>query len=267
MPIPPLNTSPGHLPHHDAEVGEKVATVTAAAARQTRAGSGAIFSAPPLSSRTDSANSGLNAPVANPSDVKDTLNKMASLSNYVGTDVHAMMALFQKLAQEMRDSARQLRNVEAQAQVQAELDAAQKIRDAAEQRMIGAIVSGSMQIAGGIGMAGSGAYGVHSLQKDNASDIYHAMNKYRGIADGAQGANAVGTGIGQTTQAAQDSKAAATDAEKSRLDAATRVHEQGRNNENEVMSNTLDVIKDIRDKLSAIEQSRLETTRGMARNL
>jgi hypothetical protein len=45
------------------------------------------------------------------------------------------------------------------------------------------------------------------------------------------------------------------------------VAESGAQHANDMMQQMMDVIRDIRDKLGAIEQSRGETNRGIARNL
>jgi hypothetical protein len=67
----------------------------------------------------------------------------------VGSDIYALMALLQETAQRQRSTARELRSAEMQQQVTTLLDAAQNIRDSARERMVGAIVAGSMQIVGG----------------------------------------------------------------------------------------------------------------------
>ncbi|MCY1311373.1 hypothetical protein D9M70_616640 [compost metagenome] len=67
--------------------------------------------------------------------------------------------------------------------------------------------------------------------------------------------------------AAQERKAAEHDAKRSEMEAQAKVHESGMQQASEMAQQMMDVIRDMRDKLSAIEQSRLETNRGIARNI
>lgn len=224
-------------------------------------------------------------------------------------DMYAVMALFQKMAQEMRNSAREVRGSEMQSQIGALKGAAQEIRDAAEERMKGAIVAGAMQIVGGamsvgMGVAGgamqikAGAKTIESAQLGNQAKTAGALNPglskadvkeissglkaFSKMADGeasqltgrgaqftaiGQGSSGVFGGIGTIVQATQDKKAAEHDANRALLEADAKVHESGVQHANDLMQQMMDVIRDVRDKLGSIEQSRLETTRGIARNI
>ncbi|WP_241118932.1 type III secretion system translocon subunit SctB [Achromobacter xylosoxidans] len=86
----------------------------------------------------------------------------------VQTDIYAFMALFQQLAQTMRSSAREVRANELQAQVDTLKGAAQEMRDAAKDRMIGAMTQGAFQIFGGLAQAGSGGLQLGVLAKGGA---------------------------------------------------------------------------------------------------
>jgi hypothetical protein len=231
----------------------------------------------------------------------------------VGADMYAVMALFQKMAQEMRNSAREVRGAEMQSQITSLKDAAQNIRDAAQERMVGAIVSGSMQIVGGAMSLGMGIAGgaqqvkggmktIESAKFENQATNFAAMNKaeaspltraevrtisadYKGMAGIAGGEAAIATGrgaqltaigqgsagmfggVGTIVQATQEKKAAEHDATKALNEADAKVHESGVQHANDLMQQMMDVIRDVRDKLGSIEQSRLETTRGIARNI
>lgn len=66
------------------------------------------------------------------------------------------MAVLQQASQQMREAARIARDAEATRQTQALGDAASQMRQAANERMAGAIVAGAMQIAGGFVQLGAG---------------------------------------------------------------------------------------------------------------
>ena len=104
----------------------------------------------------------LQAPAASgKSDAQGAAQALAALNaGTASVDIFAIMAAFQKSAQEMRSSARQTRQSELEGQVADLKSAAQEIRNAAQDRFSAAVVQGSMQIAGGalsLGMAGAGA--------------------------------------------------------------------------------------------------------------
>jgi len=83
----------------------------------------------------------------------------------------------------------------------------------------------------------------------------------------AQGAGSLMGGIGATASAPVERAAAEHDAAKARAEADAKVHEQGVQQANDLMQQMLDAIRDVRDKLSAIEQARAQTTSGIARNI
>jgi hypothetical protein len=227
----------------------------------------------------------------------------------VGTDMYAVMALFQKMAQEMRNSAREVRTTEMQSQVASLKGAAQEIRNAAQDRFVGAIVAGSMQIVGGAvsmgaGIAGgamqikAGAKTMEAAKLDNQAtnvaannpglskadvkEIGAGLKSFSKMADAeaskltgrgaqftaiGQGGSGIAGGVGSIVQAAQERKAAGHEAKKAELEADAKVHESGVQHANDLMQQMMDVIRDVRDKLGSIEQSRVETTRGIARNI
>lgn len=65
----------------------------------------------------------------------------------------------------------------------------------------------------------------------------------------------------------QELEAGKTETRKAELDADAKVHENYYQQANELLQQTLDNIRDVKEKLSAIQQSRLETNRGVARNI
>lgn len=193
-----------------------------------------------------------------------TLDQLSKLSEQdVQTDIYAFMALFQQLAQTMRTSAREVRQNELQAQVDTLKSAAQEIRNAAQDRMVGAMTSGAFQIAGGMAQVGSGiAQGV-TLGKGGE----FAESQAKRQSDIGGGLSGIAGGIGTMVNASQERKAAEHDAKKSELEAQSKVHDSGMQQASEMAQQMMDVIRDVREKLSAIEQSRMETNRGIARNI
>ncbi|MDH5857329.1 type III secretion system translocon subunit SctB [Lampropedia aestuarii] len=84
-------------------------------------------------------------------------NSLASLTaDQMQADIYAVMALFQKMAQEQRTAARETRMAEAEAQTSSLMAAADEIRSAAKDRLIGGVISGSLSIVGGaVSMVGA----------------------------------------------------------------------------------------------------------------
>lgn len=207
----------------------------------------------------------IQAPEAKPgSDVSATLGALASFSDMdVQTDMYAFMALFQQMAQTMRTSAREVRQSEMEAQIGALKGAAQEIRNAAQDRMVGAMVAGAFQIAGGLAQVGSGALQGVTLAKGGQ----FAESQAKKQSDIGGGLSGIAGGIGSMVNASQERKAAEHDAKKSELEAQSKVHESGMQQATEMAQQMMDVIRDVRDKLGAIEQSRMETNRGIARNI
>ncbi|WP_144630581.1 type III secretion system translocon subunit SctB [Bordetella genomosp. 13] len=246
------------------------------------------------------------------SDASQALSKLDVEA--LGTDIYAVMALFQKCAQEQRDAARQVRDADLSAQVATLKSAAQEIRNAAQDRMVGAIVQGAFQIAAGAMQMGAGiASGIQGAkaaglqqQAAKSSEAAAATTKEAAAAGltraerrdlmadaGVSSANAktlegqasthtnrsqvlnstgaasgqVLGGIGTIVNATQERKAAEHDAKRAELEAQAKVQEDSSQKANELMQQMMDVIRDVRDKLSSIDQSRMETNRGIARNI
>ncbi|QVQ24864.1 type III secretion system translocon subunit SctB [Achromobacter deleyi] len=206
---------------------------------------------------------GLQAPEGKlGSDAAGTLDQVSRLSEQdVQTDLYAFMALFQQLAQAMRTSAREVRQSEMTAQVDALKGAAQEIRNAAQERMVGAMVSGAFQIAGGIAQAGSGVMQGRLLANGGSESVAKSYS------DRAAGVSGMASGIGTMVNASQERKAAEHDAKKAELEAQSKVHDSATQQATEMAQQMMDVIRDVREKLSSIEQSRMETNRGIARNI
>ncbi|MFJ1301996.1 type III secretion system translocon subunit SctB [Pseudomonadota bacterium AL_CKDN230030165-1A_HGKHYDSX7] len=210
----------------------------------------------------------------------DASKALGGLEQGVQTDIYAVMALFQKLAQDQRNAARADRAAAMDAQVQTLMSAADKIRDAAAERFAGAMAAGAFQIAGGIMQVGMGAGAIGATVKSvnmttTSSPLTAAQTKFQSGLDSfasnasglGQGASGIMGGIGSMAQAGFDRAASAKDAERAELEASAKVFESGVQQANDLMQQMMDVIRDVRDKLGAIEQSRIETNRGIARNV
>ena len=233
------------------------------------------------------------------------IEALKGLSESSAPDIFAMMALFQQISQEQRNAARMERQAGMEAQVTALLSAADKIKEAAAERFAGALAQGISQIAsgaisvaaGGASIAAGGMSAAKSIKANDVAKAEFAAKTDAGMgADAATGAanraaanlnasaskaghiasssNGIGQGlggmvggIGTIVQASFERKAAETDAEKARLEADAKVAETGVQHANEVMQQMMDIMRDIREKLGAIEQSRNEANRGIARNI
>lgn len=208
-----------------------------------------------------------------PSGDKNTGDPFGKLgSETVAIDIYSVMALFQKCAQEMRNQAREVRNSEMQSQVTSLKNAAQEIRNAAEDRLQQAMIQGSFQIAGGamsvgMGIAG-GVMGAKGISAGTTTDKGMQFSNTAGmLSNSAQGAGNILSGIGTMAGAGKEQEAAGHDAKKAELEADARVHEQGVQHANDLMQQMMDIIRDVREKLGAIDQARNETNRGIARNV
>lgn len=248
-------------------------------------------------------------------------------SDTVSTDIYSVMALIQKLAQEQRNSARAVRDASLEQQVTQLKGAADEIRNAAQERFVGAVVAGAMQIAGGaIQMGSAVASGIKSAQaaskfseanqasksaaaaqneiadlnrnakglvdKDLKGEFNQAIDKFQNqsrtdklnakflesqandLSSKAanrqafgQGASGLLGGIGGIVNASQERKAAEHDARKSELEANAKISDTNMQQANDFMQQMMEVIRDVKDKLGAIEQSNVETNRGIARNI
>lgn len=219
--------------------------------------------------------------------------------NEMSTDIYAVMALFQRLSQEMRNANREVRTNEMQAQVSALKNAADEMRNAANLRFAAAIVQGAFQIAGGAMQIAQSSQALGNQMKSaslerqasvdmNASKLETNAAAKQGLRNSAamlteqsKHAGALGThqqtmagansqimsGVGGMIAAGFNLGADHADARRAELDADAKIHETGVQQANEMMQQMMDVIRDIRDKLGSIEQSRLETSRGIARNI
>lgn len=236
-------------------------------------------------------------------EVTTMLHQMSATENEVIGDIFAFMALFQKLAQEMRNANREIRTTELQGQISELQNAAAEMRDAAGKRFAAAITQSAMQIVGGalqFGMsAGSLAATAKSVKLDSQSkealnlskslentpqnvelrsDLRTMSTNLGGDATKAsalsQNLNSMGQassqmmgGLGGAIAAGMTQEADLADARKMEAETRSREHEINVQHANDVMQQMMDVIRDIRDKLSSINQASVETNRGIARNI
>ena len=263
----------------------------------------------------------------------------------MSTDIYAVMAMIQKIAQSQRDSARQIRDASLQQQVTQLQGAADEIRKAAQDRFVGAVVQSAMQIGAGVAQIGAGVASavqmgkatsmkedpnikanqqeIASLNKESEGLASYtpkeldAMSKNPGISSSelankaqdssrkaeidsridnlkqqnidaqtrfgdakkmleaksgssleyGKGISSVLGGIGGLVNATMEQKAAQHDATKAELETQAKVDETNNQQANDFMQQMMDVIRDVREKLSSVQQSTIETNRGIARNI
>lgn len=188
----------------------------------------------------------------------------------VSTDIYAFMALFNKLAQEMRNAAKEQRQGELQAQVSSINSAADKMVEAAEKRFAAAVVQSTIQIVGGAISIGSGFASIKSMASASKADMKTGsafLNKQTAQQGILNGSSQVISGLGGIVSGGIEMSASFDDAAAKRLDAEGTAAQARREASQEVAQNMADLIKDIREQLRAINQSNIETSRGIARNI
>jgi F0F1-type ATP synthase membrane subunit b/b' len=206
----------------------------------------------------------------------------------LSADIHDQMALFQQLAQTMRNQARATRSSEVAAQVAALQSEAEKIRQAAENRFSAAVTAGLMAqgaatIAAGAA-AGTPAGAVGSLTSrvgglvPNPAEIGIKTGAVPAArrAPGGVGAisagmasgigSSISSGIGSSIGAGISQSGTRTEATTKEQEAAAQTRDAAQQAE-DLMREMMEVIRDVRDKLAEIEQSSVETNRGIARNI
>jgi len=221
----------------------------------------------------------------------------------VTADIYSFMALFQKIAQSMRNTARTERTTALQGQVSSMQNAAEQMKTTAALRFAGAVVSGSMQIAGGVMQAGMSAASAANTIKGanmdaagkntlagvelgsqkgmgatqqfeltkmgNSQVAQGASATAKGASQGAYGQAAAGVagGLGSMVSSGLNYAADLSDAKKAQFDIQAKVQETAGQHANDMMQQMMDVIRDVRDKLQSIQQAAVETNRGIARNI
>lgn len=230
----------------------------------------------------DSQGSDLPEPRGDTEVPQSLVISLQSAESTTATDIFAFMALYAKLAQQMRNTAREQRSSELQAQVGALKSAAEEMITAAEQRFNAALVSGVMQIAGGVISIGSSAMTLKALNSKQAVNLdgddftsptpdftpgSAFMQGLQARQSMATGTSEVLQGSGQLISASMEKSAAQADARAKNDEADGTAAQAQRETAQEVMQTMADILRDIRDKIAAIAQSDIEVTRGIARNI
>lgn len=230
-----------------------------------------------------------------------SLDKMGGAD--VTADIYSFMALFQQIAQGMRNTARMERSTALQGQVTAMQNAAEQMKTTAALRFAAGVVSGSMQIAGGLAQAGmSAASAANSIKganmdaagKNTLAGVELGSQKGMGptqqfdmkamgnsqIAQGAkfsatgvqqnalgQASAGIAGGIGGVVSSSLNFAADLSDAQKAKFDIEAKVQDTAVQHANDMLQQMMDVIRDVKDKLQSIQQAAVETNRGIARNI
>ncbi len=213
-------------------------------------------------------------------------------------DIYSFMALFAKLSQTMRDSARMERTANLQGQVTALLNAADKMKSAAEERYKAGVAQAWGQIAGGIMQIGASAASMGmavkgATQTQTGSNINQANALPGGgfvnpglttgnaaIASGAKwtggatavqgmggGASGIAGGAAGLIAAGHTKEADKLDAEKAKLETLAKQSETNAQHASDAMQQNMDIIRDVREKLQSMLQAAVETTKAIARNV
>ncbi len=232
-----------------------------------------------------------------------TMAHLGSLGeSQTSADIFGVMALFQKMAQQMRDTARTQRTSDMQAQVTALQGAASQMKDAAQSRFTAAVVQGAIQIASGAAQIGMSTYSASQSIKGISQDAagkgmltearqggklmgqtrqadlrasgkdlmaQGAVSKVTGekLQSISQSLGSMSSGLGGMVGAGLTLQADLADARRSELEAQAKVFETGVQHANDTMQQMMDVIRDVRDKVQSMQQSAIETNRSISRNI
>lgn len=248
---------------------------------------------------------GLPAPKVSKALAKEVgalLNTLAEQNpDAAAADLSEVMRLFYLIQQSSKETRRENARAATQAGFDAGMSASENIRSAADERLASARMSAGATIAGGALQVGGGVagatYGIKGAQQNKlATD---AQTKFKGISDktsleyktqrdifsghsersttlstksqamltGAPGSAQAVTGSGQMAASEKEHDASDIDAQKMKWEAVRAAFESAADAARDDMKTKDDIMRDLRDKLSAIEQSNVETTSRMARNI
>lgn len=234
----------------------------------------------------------LSAPKVS-ADVSGTIDSTLSVLNGMtagdaSSDIFYLMQLMLRASQTQRGATRDIRQSESAAKINLQYDAAQKIRDGADKQLTGAIIAGATQIAGGV-IAGAGAaislhqsysstsqsqqgqeakaFGDTVKENEWAASAAKTAANAKLASAGSEAGSAVVSATGKAIQAGFDSQAAKTNAEKAELDALVTQRDNIIQGSSESMQQQLDVIRDVLEKLRALDQSRHDVNGSIIRNL
>ena len=183
----------------------------------------------------------------------DALANLQKAAADLATDIISLMAIFQKFAILMRKVGREQRASELTGQIAVLNLAADKMKEAADKRLTAAIVEGAIGIVSGLIQVGG---------------------NLKQLSTGVEAYGKIGSGIGDTLNsvgkivtASLKHEAELMDAEKAKLDAKAKEDEAGVQRANELMQSALEIIRDMQEKIQAIQQSQTESNRSIARNI
>lgn len=201
-------------------------------------------------------------------------------------DLYSILELMLRIANDQRDRDRSVRHTEIQNQIANQHDAAAAILNESKNRKWGQIATASMQILGGVAMgAGGVGSGVFSAKaatmslsaakldvgSDAAKAFQSTVDRFNGLgrmsSELGQSASGITGGTGGITQSLFDGKAATFSAEKTELDATSRAHDARAQQLNDEMQQMMEIIRDVLQRLQSMEQLRLQTNQGIARNI
>lgn len=211
---------------------------------------------------------------------EDFERSLADAQDNLATDLYAFLALYAKLAQAARTAARDMRELQLQAQKSALESAADEMTLAAQERYSAALGAAIGQILSGAVAVGSGLFALRTLAKPETSFLFTKlglepdlaqgssfMTGLRGMQDLANGAGQIADGLAKLQSASSEREAGLADARAKRDEASATESQARRDTAQELIQAMTDTLRDIREKLAAIVQSNLETTRGIARNI
>lgn len=201
-------------------------------------------------------------------------------------DLYSILELLLRIAVDQRARDRDDRRTESRNQIANQYAAADAILNESKNRKWGQIAAASMQLVGGVAMAAGGvASGVFSAKaattslsgakfevgSDEARALQSTVDRFNGLAHMStafgQSASGITGGAGGIVQSVADGEAAKFSAEKTELDATSRAHEARAQQLSDEMQQMMEIIRDVLQKLQSMEQTRLQTNQGMARNI
>lgn len=210
-----------------------------------------------------------------------TAAHVEELGACIGIDLYTFMALAQKLAQNMRNLAREQRTAAWQDQTGKILDSAAHMKEAAYDRFYAGVIQGTVQMGASLGQMyyaskalgqglesadlkaqAGGAKGQEQVKLTKDSEIQAAMAEYNQSLVHAAGG--LPTGLGTVLSSFFTLKAGLEDATSKELEAGAKTSETAAQQANDFMQQMLEVLRDIRDKLASIDQSTTDTNRKMA---
>jgi hypothetical protein len=223
--------------------------------------------------------SGPKLPDPNPDASKSLTDANSQMLNYndsMFVDVFQLMMLMHKIANEQKGAAREARTAQQEAQQALLYKAAEDIRQAAGFALAAGIVSGAMQIAGGmfsmaggIKAAGIQAKGMQGFKGMDAMTQQATLSNL-GARTGAvtAGFSGVGqgmTGLGQMASSALTYASSLEQAEQKEHEADAQRASNFAESETEFLNSLRDMIRDVQEKIQAIQQATDDTTKQILR--